>query len=302
MKFAVSRNVTVFVAGIVFIFAPVLFGEESCKCPRSPGPGGGVQCAKNQVATCDPSSGECNCTCDSIEGGKSKDYYEALILSKTLHTAVEPTELSAPQYRKVMSSFRRGDEKGTFRLDKGGTGRSTEVNVGVPDWLDDVLVGKGGVSFGPGAGLQNCPNGICITGNNNGSATVNNLAAPQRHLADPQRAAIHDFFQSLPDSIKVFVKTIDGNGEAQRYAQQFQEEAVESGRSGNPKAVILGSFWHPIPVGLVIATHSDDDVAAAYRDKLVDKLASMGIRADRRVGDWIGSDQLYVVVGEEEPQ
>jgi hypothetical protein len=163
---------------------------QSCKCPRNPGPGGGVQCSKDQIAICDPSLGECNCTCDSVQPGKTKADYEAQIFSKVLNTKIDPADLSSPQNRTFVSSFRKSREaKGTFNFDKeeGPAGRQQSqerVKVGVPEWLEEVLSSKGGVSVGPGASLQNCPNGICIGGENRGTATVNNYAPPSRLLDD----------------------------------------------------------------------------------------------------------------------
>ena len=59
-------------------------------------------------------------------------------------------------------SFRESrDDKGTFYFDKPGSGRDAKVKIGVPGWLEEVLREKSGTSFGPGASLQNCPNGNC---------------------------------------------------------------------------------------------------------------------------------------------
>lgn len=152
---------------------------------------------------------------------------------------------------------------------------------------------SGDVQAGPCSNIQ-------VGGSNNQATT--NCVPPDRQLTDSQRSVVHDFLLSIPSSVKVFVKTIGDNGEAQRYAQQFQDEAVACGRSGNPRQVILGLFWHPVPVGLIIATHSDEDAASIYRDKLVQTLSLMNIEAENKVGDWIESGQLYIVVGERKPQ
>jgi len=178
MKCAAFKWLSVWIVGIGCSLAPTLLAAGDCKCPHNPGPGGGVQCAKDQIATCDPSSGECNCTCDSVERGKSKEEYEALILSRTLHTTVSPADLGSPEYHKLESSFRKGEDEdnGTFYFEKqAGSNRTARVKVGVPEWLASVLAGKGAVVNGPGASLQNCPNGICIGGDNSGTATVNNF-------------------------------------------------------------------------------------------------------------------------------
>ncbi|HWY21092.1 MAG TPA: hypothetical protein VNX26_07715 [Candidatus Acidoferrum sp.] len=119
--------------------------------------------------------------------GKTKAEYEALILSRVLDTKVQPGELSSdPYYSGFLSSFSKSREKGTFYFDK-AVGCPTclpgtvKVRVGVPEWLEDVLNGKGGVTLGPGASLQNCPNGNCtagestrvdVTGNENVAGSV----------------------------------------------------------------------------------------------------------------------------------
>src|SRR5579863_3930031 len=180
MKFAVFSRIAVCILGFGCCFPQTLPASESCKCPKKPqGPGGGVKCAKDQLATCDATSGECDCTCDSVPLGKSKDYYQAFIFSKALHTTVDPSELSSPEYRKFVSSFRNGDDKGTFVFDKGaGSGRPDKVEVGVPEWLDEVLSGKGGTAIGPGASLQACPNGTCKDIDNSSSVAGSINAGP----------------------------------------------------------------------------------------------------------------------------
>jgi len=125
-----------------------------------------------------------------VQPGKTKADYEAQIFSKVLHTKIDPSDLSTGQYSVPVSSFRKSmDGKGSFSFDKeegpaGRQERKGQVKVGVPEWLEEVLSSKGGVSVGPGASLQNCPNGICIGGENRGTATVNNYAPPSRLLDD----------------------------------------------------------------------------------------------------------------------
>jgi len=176
MKFIAFEWIAICIVGIGWSAAPMQLAAGNCKCPKNPGPGGGVRCADDQIATCDPSSGECNCTCDSIARGKSKEEYEAIILSKALRSTVDPADLSSPQYHRFVSSFRKGEDQNSFSFEKDeGSGRSVHVRVGVPEWVGSVLGGKGAVLIGPGAYIQNCPNGICISGDNKGGATVNNF-------------------------------------------------------------------------------------------------------------------------------
>jgi hypothetical protein len=176
MKCAVSKC---FLISILLANCGLISASEACKCPKNPGPGGGVQCSKDQIATCDPSSGECNCTCDFVQKGKSKEEYEALILSKVLHDKVNSSDLSSPQYGRFLVYF-RNSEDGTFKFEKEvGNGQSTPVKVGVPDWLKEILSKPSGSSVGPRGFLQNCPNGGCVgsyggvAGNTDQSGTGN---------------------------------------------------------------------------------------------------------------------------------
>lgn len=149
------------------------------------------------------------------------------------------------------------------------------------------------------------PGGIPIVGNHGivDHPTVNNnFVQPNRVLDDRQRTAVRDMIQSLPDSIKVFVKAPDGNGEVLRYAQAFQDIAVDCGKSGNPKAVILGMFWRPVPVGLMVVSRTDVDVSAPFRDQLVEKLNAMNVPAEKKIDEGVGEGQLYIVVGEQPPK
>ena len=81
-------------AVVISLLVSTSFADEDCRCPAKPnGPGGGVKCAKGQMATCDPSSGECNCYCTSVQQGASKAEYISLILSQWQQATVEPSEL-----------------------------------------------------------------------------------------------------------------------------------------------------------------------------------------------------------------
>jgi hypothetical protein len=226
MRSAAFSRIAACIVAVSCGLAPITSRAQSCKCPRNPGLGGGVQCSKDQIAICDPSSGECNCTCDSVQPGKTKADYEAQIFSKVLNSKIDPADLSSPQNRIFVSSFRKSrDAKGTFSFDKeeGPAGRQESqgrVKVGVPEWLEEVLSSKGGVSVGPGASLQNCPNGICIGGENKGTATVNNYAPPRRVVSPIQRETISRVLLATPEKHKPLL-LINGGDETQAYALQL---------------------------------------------------------------------------------
>jgi hypothetical protein len=105
---------------------------------------------------------------------------------------VEPDDLSSPQYQKFVSTFRKSDgDKGTFRFDKEpGGSQGRQIQIGVPGWLEEVLEAKGGVSVGPGAALQNCPNGNCSVENDNGTKIYATSNAPNSAVSVGQKGGI----------------------------------------------------------------------------------------------------------------
>jgi len=184
MKSAAFKRIAICAVGVSLNLGTTLSRASSCKCPKPPG--GGVQCTDNQIAKCDPRYGECNCSCVSVTREKTPAEYEALILSSVFGTEVKPAEIS-DEYRGL--GFRQNkpqsNDKGeiTFSLDFskaphlhfGDSGNlkdalrlqeASKVKLGLPGWLGDLLIAKGGVSVGPGASLQNCPNGSCAAGDN----------------------------------------------------------------------------------------------------------------------------------------
>jgi len=59
--------------------------------------------------------------------------------------------------------------------------------------------------------IQNCPNGVCVGGDNNGTATVNNFAPPERHLTQEQVRNLDAIAQSLPEDAEnwLFIETVN---------------------------------------------------------------------------------------------
>ncbi len=279
MKSVATKTIVALALGIVCSLVSPVFAGESCKCPKSPGPGGGVKCAKNQVATCDPSSGECDCTCDSVESGKSKEYYQALIFSKALSTTIEPSDLASPRYSKLLSSFRKSDSKGTFVFQKGvGTGGSSEVRVGVPDWLEDVLGGKGGTSIGPGASFQNCPNGICNAGDNNGNQTVNIFAPPARHLSKADFDSLSTFASTLPADLSQQVTLAYMNDvDSTRYALEIKK-ALETHTKVAQEGWLSSAEYI---TGIIVCVPSDKDEIFPLATKMMEALHNAHVQVDQ---------------------
>ena len=294
MRFAAFSRIAACIVGIICSFAPMTSEAANCKCRKNPGPGGGVECARDQIATCDATSGEWHCTCDSVQPGKTKADYQAQMFSKVFHTKVDPDDLSSPQYQKYVSSFRKsaGDE-GTFTFDKeAGASRGRQVTVGVPEWLEEVLGGKGGVSIGPGASFQNCPNGICIGGENSGTATVNNFAPPPRTLTPEQVANLASFLRQN-GSFRVVIFHAEHNFEAQNYADKLAEaiksagwtavmdRSMEEVKQGEGLLIIVRDLKNP-PPGSVI---------------LQNGLKQIGLYADGVAGPYIRDNEIWLYIG-----
>lgn len=287
-----------FAWAVAISLLPTVLVAQSCKCPKNPGPGGGVHCASNQIATCDPTSGECNCTCDSAEQGKTKEEYEAQIFSKVLHTEVNPNKLSDPQYKKFVSSFRKSDGEGTFKFDKEGSPKgSRQVEVGVPGWLEDVLRSKGGTSLGPGASLQNCPNGICIGGENSGTATVNNFAPPERHLTPAQIDALTIAAASMPeDASSWFSVEATSQPEATNFGDEIRK-VFSSRRRAPPDLTIRLFEVPPIPRGVYVIVLNDHDVHFPIAQQIADALGGSGMPVTFESGRDLKPGQVKIVVG-----
>jgi len=298
MKFAAFRWIAGSILGIGCIVMPMQLAAGNCKCPKNPGPGGGVRCAQDQIATCDPSSGECNCTCDSVERGKSKDDYQALIFSKVLHTTVDSTELSSPQYHKFVSTFRKGEDKGTFLFDKEvGAGKAAQVKVGVPEWLEGVLGGKGPMSFGPGSSLQNCPNGICIGGDNNGSATVTNNYAtpPDLKMSQTEETQVAETLGDALIGKKISIWLNQPTEKTRDFAAKLKQ-ALESGGATMNDA---GSYIPPggaiIHDGISFVSVPKKDLAIANR--IAQALGAAGvIKANVPVLSVSGEEHIEILV------
>jgi hypothetical protein len=121
------------------VLPPLVWAQE-CRCPERPkGPGGGVQCAKDQIATCDPSKGECNCSCDTASRGMRKEEYLSMIFSRVFDKQVTTSDLSEPRYRDLTASFLRSGTNGTYFLTKTVDGRQAQVTVSLPEWLVSIL-------------------------------------------------------------------------------------------------------------------------------------------------------------------
>jgi len=133
MKFPVTSQTSLLIATILSS-AALLLAAEKCNCPSPPG--GGVTCTKNQFATCDPTKGACDCKCEDVPKGKSRDEYFSIIFSTALDEKVEPADLAKPQFQMLSKKFVESESNGTFFIRKKNyKGETVQVTIGVPDWL-----------------------------------------------------------------------------------------------------------------------------------------------------------------------
>jgi hypothetical protein len=133
MKLPVISKTSLLIATILCSGA-VLFAAQKCNCPSPPG--GGVTCTKTQFATCDPSKGVCDCKCEDIPTGKTRDEYISIIFGAALDEKVGPTDLATPRYQMLSKKFVESESNGMFFIPKkNDQGETVQVTIGVPDWL-----------------------------------------------------------------------------------------------------------------------------------------------------------------------
>lgn len=138
MKLTATRLSILFLSLVVSTASSL--ASQKCECPSKPdGPGGGVKCEADQMATCDPSKGECNCTCDSVERGRTREQYFAIMLSKAFGESVTTLDLSQRKYKDPIDAFMLSADQGKFRVPKGDVDRFEIVIVSPPRWVLDIL-------------------------------------------------------------------------------------------------------------------------------------------------------------------
>ena len=147
---AASNNPRLCVLLTIFVVAPLTLAAPECRCPGKPnGPGGGVKCTEDQIAICDSSKGECNCECQSIKRGRTKEEYISSIFSNAAHEYISTDDLSQPWYRTATTDFLKTEKSGSFVLNfKTKEGNNVHATIGVPDWLvTNLKTGKGSGTF-----------------------------------------------------------------------------------------------------------------------------------------------------------
>ena len=136
----------------LFLMIGTAVPASKCDCPEKPeGPGGGVVCESDQWAECDGTSGECNCKCkkDKASQGKTKREYIAFVFADILNREITAEDLDNPEFVQNVAIFLdTGKTTGQFlvqgiRFTPEGKRQNVKVFVGLPEWLEKVLLSEG---------------------------------------------------------------------------------------------------------------------------------------------------------------
>jgi hypothetical protein len=139
---------------------------------------------------------------------------------------------------------------------------------------------------------QNCPNGICMGGDNNGTATVNNYAPPQRKLTKEERDKfVSDLRRSCP--FEVAVRAIPGNAESMEYADQISAAIKDAGCTLKRAKFLIDTS----PSYGVWLTIHDKDKIPVGADALAGSFNAANIPFKGNTGDFIEQGSVYVMVG-----
>ena len=128
-------------------------------------------------------------------------------------------------------------------------------------------------------------------------AFVKNHAWPTvRELTNIQKQGIADFLKTIPQSIAISVGSVVGSGDGDNYANQFLP-LLEGRRYDNQTASSLRTGFSVEFTGVYVATVTDDDPAAQYRDAFVRKLIDLGIDAHAAKGSKVSPGNLELLIG-----
>lgn len=123
---------------------------------------------------------------------------------------------------------------------------------------------------------QNCPNGICIGGDNLGSATVNNFGPPTRKLSSQQISALSEIASRIPDSQTVDLFTANTK-ESDEYGTAIQEAMNKAAKPPQLKpgpTTSLVPFSKPAPTGTVICVKEFSSPTMALAKEIGNVLVS----------------------------
>jgi hypothetical protein len=142
-----------------------------------------------------------------------------------------------------------------------------------------------------GTPSQNCPNGICVGGENSGTATVNNYAPPARHLSPDQVAGLEEVAKNFPAHVVVLAVP---EHEPMDYAEEIRQTLLKFGKT---EELNRGLSWAVIPKGLLVAINPKDDSAADAANLLQVKMTELGLAPARTVSANAKPSQVLIIVG-----
>jgi hypothetical protein len=139
----------------------------------------------------------------------------------------------------------------------------------------------------PTPSYQSCPNGICIGGENSGTATVNNYGTPDRHLTGQQKADLGNIV--VPSSVKLTV-LMTADDEVQIYGNEISEVLKIP-----PTSVTTGMAWNGAPPQGTTVQIRDDQQPQALKDFGLQLAKILG--APGYLNPTIPAGEVRIVVG-----
>lgn len=146
----------------------------------------------------------------------------------------------------------------------------------------------------------NAPGGIPIVGNrgtvDHPTVNNNNYAPAIRELTDAQKQGIAEFLKTVPQSVLIEVGSVYGSGDGDNYANQFFP--LLTGRHYDNQTTPAIRTHFPVTfTGVFVATVTDNDPSAQYRDAFVKELGRLGINAHAANGSNVRPGNLELLVG-----
>jgi hypothetical protein len=117
-----------------------------------------------------------------------------------------------------------------------------------------------------------------------------------RELTDAQKNGIKEFLKTIPPSVMVTVGSVYGSGDADIYANQFLP-LLDGRHYENQTTAAIRTGFPPEFTGVFVATTTDTDSAASYRDAFARRLIELGINAHSSSGSKISSGNLELLIG-----
>jgi hypothetical protein len=119
---------------------------------------------------------------------------------------------------------------------------------------------------------------------------------PIRQLTEAQKQGIENFLKTLPQSVLVTVGSVYGSSDGDIYASQFFS-LFEGRHYENQTAASIRTGFPAEFTGVFVATTTEDDPAAPYRDALAKELMNVGISARVSNGSKISRGNLELLIG-----